>query len=187
MEHGLPHRTLMSLLIAGTALCASAATQAGSQQAFVLTAYSDAVGGEQLLSGRYSAALVKIRGAQSGAATPEVVRKTNACVAYAMLRKLREANAACNAAVIAATADRLHATGIVSRSRLQEDSTVAIAFSNRAIVHALSNEAVGSAEDLAEAYNLTPQSDSVVRNIAAFRQPPSNSSQLTVAARLVDD
>jgi hypothetical protein len=54
-------------------------------------------------------------------------------------------------------------------------------------VHALSKEIVGSAEDLAEAHSLAPQSDYVVRNIEAFKQLPSESGQLALAARRMDD
>jgi hypothetical protein len=169
------------------AMCMSAALQAESAQSYVLTAYSDAVGGSQLLSGQYSAALVQIRDARGSSVSPDLVKETNACVAFAMLRRLDEAHAACDAAVTAATADRSHAGGVVSKSRLQENAAVAIAFSNRAIVHALSNEAVGSAEDLADAHSLSPQSEVVVRNIAAFRQLPGSSAKLAVAARHVAD
>jgi hypothetical protein len=169
------------------AMCVSTALQAESAQGYVLTAYSDAVGGSQLLSGKYSAALVQIRDAQGSSVRPDLVKETNACVAFAMLRKLDEARAACDAAITAATADRSHTGGVVSKSRLQENAAVAIAFSNRAIVHALSNEAVGSAEDLADAHFLSPQSEAVVRNIAAFRQLPGSWTKLTVSSRRVED
>lgn len=169
------------------AMCVSAALAAEPLQSYVMTAYSDAVGGSQLLSGQYSAALVQIRGAQGSSGSPDLVKETNACVAFAMLRKLAEARAACDAAVTAATADRSHTGGVVSKSRLQENAAVAIAFSNRAIVHALSNEAVGSAEDLADAHLLSPQSEVVGRNIAVFRQLPGSATQLAVAAWRVED
>ncbi len=175
------------VVVVVAAMCVAAALQAESPQSYVLTAYSDAVGGSQLLSGQYSAALVQIRDARDSPARRDLVKETNACVAYAMLRKLDEARAACDAAVTAATADRSHTGGVVSKSRLQENAAVAIAFSNRAIVHALSNEAVGSAEDLADANSLAPQSEAVVRNIAAFRELPGSSAKLAVAARLVAD
>jgi hypothetical protein len=189
METLLRHRKIVTKVasLAATALCVSAATQAEPSRGFVLTAYPDAVGGQHLLAGHYSAALVQIRGKKAGAAGSEVVNTTNACVAYAIMRKLSEARVACNAAVAAATLDRSHATGVVSRSRAEEDSSVAIAYSNRAIVHSLSNEAVSSAEDLAEAHSLAPQSDYVVRNIAAFKQAPGSVAQLEISARRVED
>jgi hypothetical protein len=189
MDTRLSHRKFVTRItsVVVTALCATTAAQAAPAQGFVLTAYSDAVGGERLLSGQYSAALVQIRGAKTGAGGAEVVRKTNACVAYAVLGKLSEARVACDAALAAATLDRSHAKGVVSRSRSEEDSSVAIAYSNRAIVHSLSNEAVGSAEDLAEAHSLAPQSAYVVRNIAAFKQAPGSLTQLEVAAHRMED
>lgn len=181
-------KTLMKVaLLLATATSLSVAAQAQPGRGFVLTAYSDAVGGERLLAGHYSAALVQIRGAKNGTAGTAVVKTTNACVAYAILGKLTEARAACDAAVAAATLERSHATGVVSKSRADEDSSVAIAYSNRAIVRSLSHQAVSSAEDLAEAHSLAPQSDYVVRNIAAFRQVPGTVAQLEVSARRMAD
>ncbi len=159
-----------SMIFILTALGASTAALAGAGQGYVLTAYSDAAGGSQLLSGEYSAALDSIRNATTAAPSSDVVRKTNACVAYTMLHRLKEARTACDAAVVAATADRSHAGGVVSKSRSQEDSAVAVAYSNRAVMHYLSRQAVGSAEDLAEAHHLAPESEYVVHNIAAFKQ-----------------
>ena len=75
----------------------------------------------------------------------------------------------------------------MSKSRLQEDSAIAIAYSNRAIVHSLFNEAVGSAEDLAEAHYLAPQSNYIVRNIAAFKHKPDSSTQITIGGQRMDD
>jgi hypothetical protein len=191
MEYSLPRCGLMARIsfsvgvVAISYICDASTAEIG--QGYVLTAYSDAVGGSQLLAGRYSAALSSIRVSGSGTASTEVVKRTNACVAYVMLRRLREATATCDAAVSAATLDRFHAKGIVSRSRVQEDSAVAIAFSNRAIAHALSNQTVSSAEDLAEAHYLAPQSDYVVRNIAAFKQASGNAIQPAITPRRIDD
>jgi hypothetical protein len=191
MEYTLAHRASMARIsftvgVAAMA-CVCVASTAETGQGYVLTAYSDAVGGNQLLAGQYSAALIRIRTSGSGTTSTEVVKTTNACVAYIMLRRLREAGTSCDAAVSAATMDRSHAKGVVTRSRIQEDSAVAIAFSNRAIARALSKEAVSSAEDLVEAHYLAPQSDYVVRNIAAFKQSSGNSIQPAIATRRIDD
>ena len=189
MEYTLPHRTWVTQITCFlvTAIGACAATQAEPGKGYVLTAYADAAGADQLLTGHYSAALVTIRGTKGATADSEVVRETNACVAYVMLRRLPEARTACDRAVTAATTDRSHAKGVVSWSRVQEDSAVATALSNRAIVHALSNEVVGSAEDLAEAHSLAPQSDYVVRNIEAFKRLPGVPGQPTLVARRMND
>jgi len=189
MENELSHRKSVSkiTLFVVAALTAPALTRAESAQGYVLAAYSEAAGGQQLLSGQYSAALVSIRSGKGGTAGTDAVRNTNACVAFAMMRKLTAARTACDAAVVAATADRSHAKGVVSRSRSQEDSAVAIAYSNRAIVHSLLKEAVGFTEDLAEANSLAPQSDFVVRNIAAFKQVPASSTQLAITAQRMED
>jgi hypothetical protein len=51
----------------------------------------------------------------------------------------------------------------------------------------MSNEAVSSAEDLAEAHSLAPQSEYVVRNIAAFKQAPGSGAQLEISPRRVEE
>jgi hypothetical protein len=177
------HETVTrAALLAVTSLCVSAATVAEPAKGFVLTAYPDAVGGEHLLSGHYSAALEQIRGAKSGAGSAQVFKTTNTCVAYAMMRRLSAARVACDAAVAAATLDRSHVSGLVSKSRAEEDALVAIAYSNRAIVHSLAREAVSSAEDLAEAHSLAPESEYVARNIAAFKQAPGSAIPVEIGA-----
>ncbi len=68
-------KTLMKVaLLLATATSLSVAAQAQPGRGFVLTAYSDAVGGERLLAGHYSAALVQIRGAKNGTAGTAVVQ-----------------------------------------------------------------------------------------------------------------
>jgi hypothetical protein len=189
MENKLPRVTAVTKVSSFviTALCVSVATHAEPGQGYILTAYSDAAGGEQLLSGQYSVALVRLRSVKDDTVSSEAFKKTNVCVAYAIMRKLKEARVACDAAVTAATADRSHSQGLVSKSRMQEDSAIAIAYSNRAIVRSLFNEAVGSAEDLAEAHTLAPQSEYVVRNIAAFKQKPGSSTQIAIGGQRMDD
>jgi hypothetical protein len=179
--------TGVTFVFATTSLCVAALTQAQQKSPFILTAYSDAIGGERIGAGQYDAALVQIRSSRKTAASAEVVSKTNACVAYAVLRKLDEARAACDEAVIAATRGKTHASGIVSKSRTDEDESVAITYTNRAVVHSMSHEAVSSAEDLAEAHTLAPTSEFVLRNIAAFRQTPGITMQVQIASRRIDD
>jgi hypothetical protein len=158
-----------ALLLASFSVSMTALTHAQGDNPFRLTAYADAAGGERLIAGQYDTALVQIRSAAQTGADAEIVNKTNACVAHAALRQLDQARKACDDAVTAANSDRMHASGIVSKSRLDEDESVAIAYANRAVVHSLAHEAVSCAEDLAEAYSLAPTSQFVVRNIAAFR------------------
>jgi hypothetical protein len=175
----------VALLLASVATSLSAVTQAQPDSPFLLTAYVDAVGGEQLIAGQYDTALVQIRSAMQTDTTADVVNTTNACVALAVLKQLDQARKACDDAVTAANRDRLHSSGVVSKSRLDENESVAVAYMNRAVVHSLSNEAVSSAEDLAEAHALAPRSEFVARNIAAFRTSRDVVAGLEVVSRRV--
>jgi hypothetical protein len=177
----------VALLLACVAASLWAVTQAQPDSPFLLTAYVDAVGGERLIAGQYDTALVQIRTAARTDANAEVVNKTNACVALAELKQLDQARQACDDAVTAASRDRLHSSGVVSKSRLDENESSAIAYTNRAVVHSLSNEAVSSAEDLAEAHFLAPTSEFVARNIAAFRISRNVAAGLEVVSRRVAD
>jgi hypothetical protein len=177
----------VTLLFASVAVSLSAVTHAQPDTPFLLTAYVDAVGGERLIAGQYDTALVQIRSATQTDANTEVVNKTNACVALAVLKQLDQARQACDDAVTAASRDRLHSSGVVSKSRLDENESVAIAYTNRAVVHSLANEAVSSAEDLAEAYSLAPTSKFVARNIATFRTSHNAAVGLEVVSRRVAD
>jgi len=174
----------VALLLASITSSLSAVAHAQPDSPFLLTAYVDAVGGERLIAGQYDTALVQIRSAAQ-TDTAKVVNKTNACVALAVLKQLAQARKACDDAVTAASRDRLHSSGVVSKSRLDENESVAIAYTNRAVVHSLSKEAVSSAEDLAEAYSLAPASEFVARNIAAFKISRTVAAGLEVVSRRV--
>jgi hypothetical protein len=89
--------------------------------------------------------------------------------------------------VSAANRDRMHSSGIVSRSRLDENESLAIAYTNRAIVHSLAHEGVSSAENFAEAHSLAPTSDFVARNIAAFRTIRFAPAGVEVVSRRIPD
>jgi hypothetical protein len=82
METILRHRRIVTkaALLAATALCVSAATQAEPSQGFVLTAYPDAVGGQHLLAGHYSAALVQIRGTKAGVCHYAEAERSSGCL-----------------------------------------------------------------------------------------------------------
>jgi hypothetical protein len=61
---------------------------------------------------------------------------------------------------------------------------LAIAYSNRAVLHWLSKDAVAAARDLAEAAALTPKADFVARNITALRSPHDSHENAVAQALL---
>lgn len=180
----VPRVTVMTLSVGAGWI---APLHAQQQVGFVLTVYDGSVGARDMLAGRYDAAIAEIRGAHHSAASIGVGADTNACVAYAIRHRLREAQTACDAALAVATREWSHASGVVARSRASEDSAVAIAYANRAVVHALAHQAVSSAEDLAQAHALAPAATFVARNIAAFRATPMTTSPPEVVAQQFED
>jgi hypothetical protein len=105
---------------------------------------------------------------------------TNLCVAHTAMRHWNEARVACDAAI--KDAERRKPRGFVSplSDAVDHNTYIAIAYSNRAVVHWLSKEAVPAAEDLAKAHKTAPQADFVVRNILAFKAPHRALPQVAV-------
>jgi hypothetical protein len=139
-------------------LLASAAALAGDAQPFVFTAYSDAVGGADVVAGRYHAALAQLKSYPRMTDFDPAATNTNRCVAYSMTLQWRAARAACDAAVRASDAQPM-----------RSEHHLAVAYSNRAVMFWLWNDDVAAGQDLARAQALAPRSQFVARNVAALR------------------
>jgi tetratricopeptide (TPR) repeat protein len=148
-------------LLGGTAL-------AGEAHRFVFTAYGDAAGGADILSGRYQAALEELESHPDAMALDSSATNTNRCVAYSMTQQWREARAACDAAVRAAIEHRSGAPAWRGWTRKADDEYVALAYANRAVMYWLSGDDDDAHKDLAKAQGLSPGSDFVAQNLAAL-------------------
>jgi hypothetical protein len=171
-------KSLTTVLLASLSL-AGAAHAGEVHQPFVLTAYSNGAGGSNLLAGKYELALTEIRASKNNMITASTYA-TNLCVAHTAMRHWNEARVACDAAI--KDAERRKPRGFVSplSDAVDHNTYIAIAYSNRAVVHWLSKEAVPAAEDLAKAHKRAPQADFVVRNILAFKAPHRALPQVAV-------
>ena len=76
--------------------------------------------------------------------------------------------------------DKLTATRF-SPGSARESSYVAIAYTNRAVVHLMSSDTASAKADLAKAQSLAPKAEFVSRNIAALQSSRSTIAQLEVA------
>jgi hypothetical protein len=153
-------------LLAGSVAAAHAADQPNK---FVMTAYINGAGGESLVSGDYKGGLTQaLRGVADDDKTA-----TNKCVAYTMTAQLTAAQSLCDEAVKSARWDLWHLS--VSGAALWEQRTLqealAIAYSNRAVVHWLTNDAPAAERDLADAVAIMPNADYVARNLSALHSP----------------
>lgn len=147
-----------SLLLTATASAAPA-------KRFVLAAFQDAPGGEAIVAGDYQGGLAAI--AARGSERRKAATAINLCVAHAALGHRAEARAACDEAVHAAKLERRFSTELSTRSSASR--TLAMAYSNRAVMHFLSQNALGATEDFARAAALAPREDFVAQNLEKLR------------------
>jgi hypothetical protein len=176
------NRYTVSLLIAATSAVATGAQAAErAHTPMVLTAYSNGAGGSNLLKGNYTDALAEIQHYKPNAMLPASAKATNLCVAYAVTKQLSAAKDACNAALKQAKYDRLTASRYASGAT-QENAYVAVAYSNRAVVHMLAKDEASAKADLERAKVLAPNAEFVSKNaIAVASKSRSTIAQLEVA------
>lgn len=147
-------------LASGTAL-------AGGGGQFVFTAYVDAVGGGDILAGRYRIALAELKNRPDAVAANPSTANTNLCVAYSMTLQWQEARAECDAAVRAARRRQRMSAGW-SWAHTSDDDYLAVAYANRAVLYWLSRDDAAAQKDLARAQELSPRADFVARNVVAL-------------------
>lgn len=98
---------------------------------------------------------------------PEVVGLTNACVDAITTRAYAAAEAPCDAAIRAARLDFAFATPL---SRLYTGDalreTIALTYSNRAVLHSLTGDSAGATSDFAKAKAMSPKSTFIAANDA---------------------
>ncbi len=161
---------IASVAQGGALLAGSVAAHAADQpNKFVMTAYTNGAGGESLVSGDYQSGLAQAL--RSFADNDTTV--TNKCVGYTMTAQLAAAQGVCDAAVKGAQRDLWHlaasAASLWEQRPLQE--ALAIAYSNRAVLHWLANDASAAERDLADAVAIMPDADYVARNLSALHSP----------------
>jgi Flp pilus assembly protein TadD len=168
--------------VAVASILSVAAAQAAdvTSPKMVLTAYSNGSGGESLMNGKYADAFREIEKDRTSSASAYTAKLNNLCVAYAATRQLTEAKSTCTAALKSAKYDRISSQRY-SPGSLRENAYVAIAYTNRAVVHLLTKNTAGANEDLARAKALAPSADFVAKNLVAAQSSRSTIAQLEVA------
>jgi hypothetical protein len=143
---------------------ASGPALADGAHRFVFTAYADAVGGGDIIAGRYGAAVEQLKSHSRVTDLNASASNTNRCVAYSMTLHWQEARTACDAAVSAAGAPPSW-----SWAHTPDDYYLALAYANRAVLHWLAHDDAAAQKDLARAQELSPRADFVARNVAALK------------------
>jgi hypothetical protein len=180
------HKRHLGKLASATAIAASSILSVAAVQAettstpMVLTAYINGAGGESVIAGKFDAALKEIGTDHSMSSTAYSAKLTNLCVTYAAKKQLTEALSACDLAVRTAKYDRISSQRY-SPGSPRENAYVAIAYTNRAVVHMMSKDSESAKSDLARAKSLAPTAEFVSKNLAAVQNTSSKIAQLNVA------
>ncbi len=175
-----PHR-ILSLAAAVALLGCSAALAADQDHSFVLTVYSDGAGGRELMGGDYQRAEKTLRSSPGFSTFQTGTSTNNRCVVLAITGKWESARVACDEAVRAAQQERLTLPSYEYSSRKNENEYLAVALSNRAVLHWLSADSAAATNDLKKAESLSPKAAFVVRNRAALEYAHASVAQVAVA------
>jgi hypothetical protein len=177
---GMLAKSATAVAIASVLSVAAAHASDVASSPMVLTAYENAAGGESVLKGQYDAALKDIKRDRSMGSTAYSAKQTNLCVTYAVMKQIADAKIVCDAAVKSARYDRLSSQRY-SPGTVRENAYVAIAYTNRAVVHILAKDMESAKSDLARAKALAPTAEFVSKNLAAVQNSGSKIAQLDVA------
>jgi hypothetical protein len=142
-----------------------------SKKPLILASYTDEVGGRSLKLGRTELALEQISARKSR--RPSTTLLTNQCVARTVLRQWADARSSCDAAVAVAIDGRNGAGTQFGTDRRMVDRSLAVAYSNRAVMHWLMRDAIAAQNDLAKARGLQPNASYVTRNLQVTGRSPS--------------
>jgi len=162
-----PYRALI-LTATVSLLLGQAAQAADTSHSFVLTAYSNGTGGPELISGNYGAAAEALHYPFSITLSDASTTSNNRCVAFAMTKQWDSARIACNQAVRDAQQERAMLPSYQYWARKFKNDYLAVALSNRAVLHWMSADSAAAANDLKRAQMLSPKADFVTRNRAAL-------------------
>jgi hypothetical protein len=171
----------LRLTIATALLCAGAAQAADDHGKPMLSGYTNAVGGESLLAGQYTAMLEQLRNLPPSAMAHSYTSITNLCVAYIATRQFESAQSACDAAIHAARREKNLMSDWSGWSRKNYHRSIALAYSNRAVLHWLMHDTETATQYVARAQALSPKAEFVMRNVAAIGSSAGTLAQIEKA------
>jgi len=173
----------LRLAAAVALLLGSAATQAAdSSHNFQLTAYSNGKGGSELVSGDYAGASKALHYRYSGLSRGDVgVNSNNRCVMLTVTKQWDSARTACDQAVRDAQQEKAMLPSYQYWARKFQNDYLAVALSNRAVLHWMSADSDAAAEDLKRAAALSPKASFVTHNQQALEYSHAKVAQVDVA------
>ena len=170
MRSSNSHKPYRALILTATVslLLGQAAQAADPSHNFVLTAYSNGTGGPELISGNYAAAAEALHYPFGITLSDASTTSNNRCVALTMTKQWDTARTACNQAVRDAQQEKAMLPSYQYWARKFKNDYLAVALSNRAVLHWMSSDSAAAANDLKRAAALSPKADFVARNLAAL-------------------
>lgn len=163
----------------GALLAGSVVAQAADQpNKFVMTAYVNGVGGENIVNGNYQAAIEQTQRAES----TDTTTASNQCVAYTMSAQFTAARTACDTAVVSARQDAWALPGTQLWDQQRKQQNLAIAYSNRSVLDWLSHDNAAAHRDLSRAGSADPGIAVVSQNSSALSSPEHASTVAQVTA-----
>ena len=172
------------LAMSATAIAASILSAAAAHASdvtapkMVLTAYVNGAGGDSVMAGKFDEALTEIKKDRSASSDAYTAKINNQCVTYAVMKQLPQALSACDEALRAAKYERMAAQRF-SAGTSEQNSYVAIAYANRAVVHTLAKDPESAKSDMAHAKSLAPSAEFVSKNMLAMETSASKIAQLS--------
>ncbi len=151
-------------LLAGSVMVAQAADQPNK---FVMTAFTNAAGGENVVNGNYQAAIEQTKLAES----TDTAVASNQCVAYTMSGQFSAARSACDTAIWSARDDVRHIQATQLWDQQRREQNLAIAYSNRSVLDWLSHDNAAAHRDLSRAGTIAPGTAVVSQNVSALNSP----------------
>src|ERR1700760_3038315 len=142
-------------LAAACAVLLGTAAQAGEHN-FVLTAYTNGRGGQALVTGDYEAAGKALSYKPTLSAFDTSTNSNNRCVSLTVTKQWDAAKAACDKAVRDAERDKATLPSFEAWAQNDSDNYIAVALSNRAVLHYLADDSTAAAADLKRAASLAP-------------------------------
>jgi len=158
----------LHLAFAAALLAGSAAHAADQPRTFELAAFSNTLAGDSLVRGKYDMAFQQLPVDEHSLASATMVT-TNRCVTLIVTRKLEEAHTACNAAVRAARLEITTLPVTLSWDRQEFRDYLALAYSNRAVLNYITNDAAAAEADLKKAEAVAPKAEFVARNLTVLQ------------------
>jgi hypothetical protein len=157
---------VLQLACAAALLAGSSVYAAEQPHSFELTAISNSAGGEALVKGQYDIAADQLANHRPTLDAGEI--STNRCVVLTVTRQLEAARVECNAAVHDALSKIASTPSFVNSTSSGLSNYLALAYSNRAVVNWLLNDATAAQADLKRAAAAAPKAEFVARNQTAL-------------------